>query len=919
MVRGPSSTGLLGQQGLVTPLPFTLATPIHQYQPGQSMPGYRTNLEQVLAVSGPLPGFQPITPTQERESDYGAGVFGNGTSGEGIPPIEEETEGSEDQENAIKEDGNESDANAETSGGEGGDKRRHPNSKKDDEDPDKKIFMAFMNDVGAILHKLSDHAVGQSSAISYTEKYQKREPFKIALPTTQLARSERARWRDTLVTRATIAEPRVAILVQIPCGSVQHWAATLASMEAWATDVDERLAATIYACLDSKAPLVIVFEASMRKSPETRTSGRLMLEYIAWDARNPMSTKDPRKEIEDFESKEFFIAGVETALNEANYQTMKDEVDILPTWYLMRPHAMSHVVMDHIPKQCKDSEWARRLRTEFTLATRFEGGNGTFGVSTSMMASADNLASNIFAFLEQEPAMGPSTRVAGLGPASKDPNEDTPTTAAATAAAAAAADKKAAEKKAKKEKEAAARLDKPSVCCGKKGEAGDHAPWKCPNACKDCKDSACMRTWNPGNVCIKVMPAEPTKETLLGPASKPLPTKVLQRGIDIWKESRGAGRPSTSAAVVSTQTVAPGASASSAIQAPSRLTFVNPFCSMAELAKITAWPEEQLVAAIAQLPPLTDGAYWAQLDGGSNCAIWGLDELPPAARDVSTVLETISGVGPEAATSNGRFVLDATVAGSGTAVSPVFTAEWMHAPGVGRLILPESGLLKALRAMIVKSTLPGYEGEWIEFAVPGAPNVKITIWATNGLYFIKVTVHVGSMSVVETMAAGAPMLQAFDRPQGLLPPDRRLMPAGMSPPTPSSSVYAQTPQTPQDQFAAGETYDEWVQAAREAGIGELHGLRVPDVQVAIFSGHNSLSGRFVKQFITDVAVEHLDARSRPFILFTDPDTGIDGKQQMSEEQLKSIIDRRERGLGPRAGESEVPNHPDPFGRPRTLG
>ena len=76
---GPSSTGFNGQQGFSTPLPFSLATPIHMNPPGQlptRMSHGLSNLEQLLAVSGPLPGFQPVTPTLERQGDNGAGVFG---------------------------------------------------------------------------------------------------------------------------------------------------------------------------------------------------------------------------------------------------------------------------------------------------------------------------------------------------------------------------------------------------------------------------------------------------------------------------------------------------------------------------------------------------------------------------------------------------------------------------------------------------------------------------------------------------------------------------------------------------------------------------------------------------------------------------------------------------------------------------
>ena len=127
-----------------------------------------------------------------------------------------------------------------------------------------------------------------------------------------------------------------------------------------------RLADTIMECLDASSPHVTLLVKASQTSPDLSTSG---VHIFAW-IREQGEEDDPEEAKERFDTTSFFQMGAATAVNKVNGAKLIEAAYALPPQYLATKHAILSYILKKIPYQCKDEQWAERLRVDFRLATK---------------------------------------------------------------------------------------------------------------------------------------------------------------------------------------------------------------------------------------------------------------------------------------------------------------------------------------------------------------------------------------------------------------------------------------------------------------------------------------------------------------------------------------------------------------------
>jgi hypothetical protein len=262
-----------------------------------------------------------------------------------------------------------------------------------------------------------------------------------------------------------------------------------------------RLADTIMECLVESSPYVTLLVKATQTSPDLSTSG---VHIFAW-IHEQGEEDDPEEAKERFDATHFFQVGADTAVNKVNGAKLIEAAHALPPQYLAIKHAILSLILKKIPPECKDEQWAERLRVDFRLATKN-------GISGEAPWTEVTLIGHIASFLENKAVPSPAIANKGVGP---EPRKFTR-----------------------------------ALCCGKEGKEGDHQPWDCPYKCTTCDTHLCPKTF--GGVCLKDMAERPTAETLQNGLGRPVSTKdrprthLIEKAADIFDKHRLAkGRPST--------------------------------------------------------------------------------------------------------------------------------------------------------------------------------------------------------------------------------------------------------------------------------------------------------------------------------------------------------------------------------------
>ena len=263
---------------------------------------------------------------------------------------------------------------------------------------------ADVEDIGAVI------GASVKTAIDEIAKSDKRGSFILKEEAKQigcdLTKPKRIEFASTILTRATLVDPRIRELRALKWTTPEEFQAAITA--AGLTHLDERLAATIYASVAPKeaAPVVALLMKATIKDPMLAVSGMRMLDWISKQGMQNSTGKHKRQKAV-FDATTFLKPGLSEELTMIACSDLLEAIDVLPGRYTEQPLDKHELVIEKIPPSCMDEHWVKQLTHELERAV-LKGGEEPW--------TLDELCAEIAERLVMEPADGPSAHAAATRP-----------------------------------------------------------------------------------------------------------------------------------------------------------------------------------------------------------------------------------------------------------------------------------------------------------------------------------------------------------------------------------------------------------------------------------------------------------------------------------------------------------------------
>ena len=209
-----------------------------------------------------------------------------------------------------------------------------------------------------------------------------------------LTRSKRKGFVQAVWNQADIHDDRARALKVISEMNVTISEQMRMMKESDLNDINKRIAATIYECLDKDHAFPKMILAATLDDPELGNNGLKLILYIKNGGGVCGGYQSGKSAKAEFDKKTFYKPGLSEEENLAHGIDVISEIKALPAEYRAHKHSMHHLMLDKIPRSCRSSNWAQQLITQLDMATHDGDGEAPW--------TPNGLNAKISYFLSQE-------------------------------------------------------------------------------------------------------------------------------------------------------------------------------------------------------------------------------------------------------------------------------------------------------------------------------------------------------------------------------------------------------------------------------------------------------------------------------------------------------------------------------------